>query len=495
MLSEADAVHTRAGDDSEWERISDAVGQDAEAVVSVRDVGKCYRLWSRPPDRIRQPVRSMLARWLPIHEKNYFTEFWALSDVSFDVSKGETLGMIGRNGAGKSTLLQIICGTLLPSQGTVRVLGRVSSLLELGTGFNPEFTGRENVYLNAAILGLSRQAIDEKYDDIAGFADIGQFIDQKVKTYSSGMYVRLAFAVAANIDADILVIDEALAVGDAFFVQKCMRFLRSFRERGTLIFTSHDVEAVMTFCDSAMLLENGRIKRHGPSKEVCDLYIKHLLSTEQEDQTHTGQTSGTTRSEVAEDCNQADQGGKDAEGSDFQSGSQPSSGREDAKSFGGQGGAYITDVRLVDAHDGRRLDSVVGGEKVALLVRIFCQKDIRRPVIGFTVRNRLGQVVFSAHSDLVDQSNPPSVPKGSTIQARFTFSMPILSVGDYAVTPVVADGVYVIHGCVFLHWVNDIFVFRSHTKDIFTGVVNIPMDNIAIVTIGEDDPSMNPLKS
>ena len=207
--------------------------------------------------------------------KKYFSEFWALKDVSFEIRKGETVGIIGRNGSGKSTLLQLICGTLTPTNGSIQTNGRIAALLELGSGFNLEFTGRENVYLNAAVLGLSKSEIDERFDDIAAFADIGQFIKQPVKTYSSGMYVRLAFAVIAHVNADILVVDEALSVGDAVFTQKCMRFIRRYQENGTLIFVSHDTASVQNLCKSGIWLQNGMVEKIGTAKSVSEAYLHH----------------------------------------------------------------------------------------------------------------------------------------------------------------------------------------------------------------------------
>ncbi len=211
--------------------------------------------------------------------RSYCREFWALRDVEFTVERGETVGIIGRNGSGKSTLLQLICGTLAPTAGEVKVKGRVAALLELGAGFNPEFSGRENVYMCASILGLERAEIDRRFPDIAAFAEIGEFIERPVKTYSSGMYVRLAFAVIAHVDADILVIDEALAVGDAFFTQKCMRFLRDFQKRGSLLFVSHDTSAVINLCRRALWLEEGRMRMAGSAKDVCEAYLATLFET------------------------------------------------------------------------------------------------------------------------------------------------------------------------------------------------------------------------
>ena len=235
--------------------------------VRVEGLGKTYQIYERPGDRLKQFLLPRVRRLIGSAGSDYFREFRALDAVSFDVRKGQVVGVIGRNGAGKSTLLQILCGTLSPTQGTVTIHGRVAALLELGSGFNPEFSGRENVYMNAALLGLTNAQIDQRYDRIVAFADIGRFIDQPVKTYSSGMFVRLAFAVIAHVDADILVIDEALSVGDVFFAQKCMRFLREFREGGgTTLFVSHDTASVIKLCDHVVWLEGGPEEGRGRSR-------------------------------------------------------------------------------------------------------------------------------------------------------------------------------------------------------------------------------------
>ncbi|QJR16488.1 ABC transporter ATP-binding protein [Usitatibacter palustris] len=230
-----------------------------DPVVDVRDLGKRYEIYSAPRDRLKQMLLPPLARALSRPEPRYFREFWALRDISFQVRRGETLAIIGRNGSGKSTLLQIIAGTMAPTTGDARTHGRIAALLELGSGFNPEFTGRENVYLNCAILGLTREQVDARLDEILAFADIGAFVDQPVKTYSSGMMVRLAFAVQAHIAADIVIIDEALAVGDVFFAQKCFARLRTLVDSGAaVIFVTHDMSTVTQFCRSAIVLHEGR---------------------------------------------------------------------------------------------------------------------------------------------------------------------------------------------------------------------------------------------
>jgi len=226
--------------------------------IQVTNLSKIYNIYNRPQDRLKQSVVPRLQQLIGLIPRHYFHEFWALRDISFEVKKGQTVGIIGRNGSGKSTLLQIICGTLSSTVGTVTTQGRIAALLELGSGFNPEFGGRENVYLNGAILGLSQEEIDSRFDDIAAFADIGEFIEQPVKIYSSGMVVRLAFAVQAMVDPDILVVDEALAVGDEKFQRKCFARLEELKRKGTsILFVSHMAPQIVELCDKALLLERG----------------------------------------------------------------------------------------------------------------------------------------------------------------------------------------------------------------------------------------------
>lgn len=244
-----------------------------EVVIKLKNVSKCFKRYARPVDRLKEIL-------LP--GKTYAQEFWALRDVSFEVMKGETMGIIGRNGAGKSTLLQLICGTLTPTTGEVLVNGRIAALLELGAGFNPEFTGRENVYMNGAIMGLSRQDVDERFDRVATFADIGDFIDQPVKTYSSGMYIRLAFASAIHVDPDILIVDEALSVGDMFFQAKCMARMKQMMDTGvTVLFVSHDSGSVKSLCRQAILLNHGQLVSWGPSDQVVENYFSMKVESEQ----------------------------------------------------------------------------------------------------------------------------------------------------------------------------------------------------------------------
>jgi lipopolysaccharide transport system ATP-binding protein len=247
-----------------------------QVAIGVREVGKMYRIYEKPQDRLKQMLLWRIGR-------SYGHEFWALRGVSFQIYRGESVGIIGRNGSGKSTLLQIIAGTLSPSEGEVQTRGRVAALLELGSGFNVEFTGRENVFLNGSILGIERAEMEARYDEIVEFADIGEFIDQPVKTYSSGMVVRLAFAVQAVVEKEILIVDEALAVGDEAFQRKCMRKLEEFREQGgTVLLVTHGVETIVRQCSRALWLHQGELQLDGPSKIVTDIYQRFIYGTAQQ---------------------------------------------------------------------------------------------------------------------------------------------------------------------------------------------------------------------
>lgn len=254
-----------------------------ETAIRVENLSKIYHIYEDPRDRLKQFLIPRFQRLLGRSIKQYFREFWSIKDVSFEIKKGETVGIIGRNGSGKSTLLQIICGTLTPSIGSVEVRGRIAALLELGSGFNPDFTGRENVYLNASILGLSREETDIRFDEIASFADIGEFIEQPVRSYSSGMVVRLAFAVAINVDPEILVVDEALSVGDELFQRKCFSRIEDLKKRGTtILFVSHAANTIVELCDKAILIDTGELLLINIPKIVVGSYQKILYCPPEE---------------------------------------------------------------------------------------------------------------------------------------------------------------------------------------------------------------------
>ena len=447
----------------------------SDFAVKVESLSKCYHIYDRPHDRLLQMLTKGRSR--------RYREFWSLKDVSFEVKKGETVGIVGRNGSGKSTLLQMICGTLNPTSGTIQTNGRIAALLELGSGFNPDFTGRENVYLNASVLSLSKDEIDQRFDDIVAFADIGDFIDQPIKTYSSGMVVRLAFAVIAHVDADILVIDEALSVGDAFFTQKCMRFLRQFMETGTILFVSHDTGAVVNLCSKAVLLSHGQVVKTGSPKDVCELYLSSLQVAKQEmNGTGSKLTDGTKARDLASPAAVETA----PTGYDFRSSLINSSTlRNDIEIFRfdpdradfGTGHATITSTRLF-APDGRELSWVVGGDDIILEIRCLANKEILNPIIGFHIKDRLGQVIFADNTFITYQSDPMRVNKGEEIAAKFEFRLPVLPSGEYSLSPAIAEGTQENH--IQHHWIHDALMIKVHSSSVCMGLVGLPMKNISL---------------
>jgi ABC-type polysaccharide/polyol phosphate transport system ATPase subunit len=252
----------------------------SDIAINVKNLSKRYEIFDKPRDRLKQFILPRFQRLGRFPIRKYYREHWALKDLSFQAKKGETIGIIGSNGSGKSTLLQLLCGILSPTAGDIKINGRISALLELGAGFNPEFTGRENVFINASILGLSSDEIQEKFLDIINFADIGDFIDQPVKCYSSGMFVRLAFAVAISVDPDILIVDEALSVGDINFRNKCMKRIYALQASGVVVlFVSHDLGTVQTICDRAIWIHDGEVEEEGPAVSVCQNYYSYITET------------------------------------------------------------------------------------------------------------------------------------------------------------------------------------------------------------------------
>jgi lipopolysaccharide transport system ATP-binding protein len=441
----------------------------SEKFIEVSSVSKRYLLYSQPQDRLKQLVvpkvkrflRMISAGMLNLRDVQRYNEFWALKNVSVTLNRGETLGIIGKNGSGKSTLLQIVCGTLTPTSGTRSTRGRIAALLELGAGFNPDFTGRENVFLNASIYGLSIAEIKDRMQAIIDFAEIGEHIDQPVKTYSSGMFVRLAFSVIANVDAEILIIDEALAVGDAYFQQKCMRFLRDFQQKGSIFFVSHDTGAMMSFCDRVVWLDRGAIRAEGNPKQVCEEYLAFLY------QMHTGASlegePNTAQSlAVSEETTPVS--------SDIVA-FKPSS-----RDFGDRA-AEIISVDLRHA-DGRELAFVGGGETVELAITFRANMPVRSVISGFVVKDRLGQYLFGDNTFATTEANPVSLTSGESATARFTFTMPLLAPGTYSVAPSVASGTLQQH--VQHHWMHEGIIFTVHTS-IATGVLmGIPMSKILL---------------
>lgn len=458
----------------------------ADIAVRVDNLRKCYEIYDSPRARLKQFVLPRLQALARTARKQYFREFWALTGVSFEIKKGEAVGVIGTNGSGKSTLLQILCGILSPTSGSVEINGRVAAILELGSGFNPESSGRENIYMNGALLGLTKAEIDARFDDIVAFADIGQFIEQPVKIYSSGMYVRLAFAVIAHVDADILVIDEALSVGDAFFVQKCLRFLRKFMETGTVIFVSHDTAAVVNLCKRAVLLHKGSVVAIGAPKDVTERYLEKLYAAQQGESIEQGECidqgeSIDRRAPTAGPSEPLSEPFRDMR-LDFINHSKYRNDIElfafsaDAQSFG-LGGARITDVRLLDKA-GNPLAWIVGGEPVRLSVTCSARQPIASPIVGFMVKDRLGQVIFGDNTFLAYASCPLNISSGACFHAVFEFAMPIMPSGDYIVSVAVAEGTQVDH--VQHQWIHEALAFKVHASSVCHGLIGVPMANIEL---------------
>lgn len=437
----------------------------AEVIIRGQSLGKCYHIYDRPSHRLLQGLWG--------EKRRFYREFWALRGVDITVRRGETLGIIGRNGSGKSTLLQMIAGTLAPTEGVIRVEGRVAALLELGSGFNPEFTGRENVYLNAAILGLSTADVDRRIERILAFAEIGAFIDQPIRSYSSGMVMRLAFSVMAHVDADVLIIDEALAVGDAFFTQKCMRFLREFKERGTLLFVSHDDAAVSALCDRALWLDDGIVQAYGEAKGVVHKYLESVISARQDG------AMRTTEAEVPAAPPSRQRPLYDARrewinASNLRNDVQVIPFDPATPGFG-ELRARMTDVSLTDAA-GNPLSWVVGGESVVLEVSMVSDDVIRRPIVGFYLKDRLGQQLFGDNTYLTTIGNERPMQPGQPMRARFEFEMPRLRSGDYFVTIGIADGDKEHH--VIQHWIHEALTLRSDCVEWAAGLIGLPMTGI-----------------
>ncbi len=455
---------------------------DESKVISIDNVSKAYTIWRDPAARLKHPLLNLAGELFPLLRKKIdaklhglCSEFYALQNVSFEIKKGESIGIIGKNGSGKSTLLQIIAGTLQPSSGSVSVHGRVAALLELGSGFNPEFTGRENVHLNASILGLTRREIDERFEKIAAFADIGDFINQPVKTYSSGMAVRLAFAVMAHVDADILIIDEALSVGDIFFQQKCMRFIREFIKEHTLIFVSHDTAAVKSICNKAILLEKGKMVAEGSSKKIAELYLKASHEEQQ------GRKGSSPEIIPNGDLKITNHSLKDVRldwlnKTNLRNDLQVFQFHPEAASFG-ERTASITDVKLVD-ESGDPVSWILGGEIVTLKITAQCHEVLSSPIVGFMLKDKLGQELFGDNTFLTYLDETLIFQKGETFETFFTFRMPLLRKGEYTINAALATGTQETH--VQQHWIHDALALKSESTSIAAGIVGIPMLNINI---------------
>lgn len=422
-----------------------------EIVVEAQGLGKSYRL----------KTKSALGP---------SQEFWALKDVDLQLRRGEAIGIVGENGAGKSTLLKLLCGTLRATMGTVRAEGRIAALLELGAGFNPNFTGRENVWLNAAVLGLSRSEIETRFDAIAAFAGIGEFMDLPVRLYSSGMQARLAFAVSAHVDADILIVDEILAVGDAAFAQKCTARLDKFRASGTLLFVSHNTGAVARLCDRALWLEHGRLREMGPAAEICARYLANLAERSEAE-------SAKADAEPARRWKQLE---PPPVVRDFRGRRRN---RISVSSFSvdapwhGHGGATILDVYFCDG-EGNTLQEIEGGDEVTLRIVCRADRDIAQPILGFLLRDRLGQNVFGDSSYYACKLRSNAFDGGDAFEGEFSFQLPYLALGDYSLTVAITEGTQEDH--THVHWIEEAVVLSVRETPVARGIVGLPAIHIEL---------------
>ena len=419
---------------------------DKQLAIHVDGLTKVYPLYASPDDRLKEALHPL--------RKKYHQSFYALKNVSFQVEKGDSLGIIGQNGSGKSTLLKVLSRVLTPTSGSFHISGRLISLLELGSGFNTELTGLENIYFYGTILGFSKQKIESRMDDIIAFADIGQFIGQPLKTYSSGMRSRLAFSVASHVDPDILILDEVLAVGDLRFKQKCFRVMHDIiDQKRTVILVTHDTGSVINFCNKALWLDAGQIKDFGDPADLVKSYVGFM-------------TYGleTTRKQPATSEKSLDPEKPGASASQKEVitkiGQIRWSSTTGLDSFG-EFGAMIDKLALYERDSGKRVDILRGGEWLSLYTRVKAKQTLHKPGIGLRFKDKRGNGVFTVNNYLYDQSLRPFEP-GETIVIRTDFKLPLLINGKYAVTVALSDGNQSKH--IQHHWIHDALLLRIENQ-------------------------------
>ncbi len=437
--------------------------QSAETAITLASISKSYRLYKRNSDRIKETFHPF--------RKQYHKPFLALEDVSFSIEKGESVGIIGRNGSGKSTLLQILCGVLQPTSGELQVNGRISALLELGAGFNPEFTGRENVYLNAAILGFTAKETDERFPRIADFADIGEFIDRPVKTYSSGMYVRLAFATAISVEPEILIIDEALAVGDIFFQQKCIQHMKKVMQASTILLVSHDMHTITNMCNRVIVLDEGRVVFSGQPSEGVSKYTKLVHSTIERDRKRLSVHQALPEKVVA---------GVKRVVADFDAWISI-----DEEDIGG-----VREIKIVRASvtkDGIGLTTVKKGESITVRMIVQSIKEKDSIIFGYTIKDRVGNAIFGENSLCLDNA-VFSLAEGYSL-VSYHFVWPEVYPETYTLTLGIGEGTDPLVHLVQC-WAHNIVSFAAITPGVSVhGMFNNPLEKVAISPLKTDSPA------
>ena len=439
-----------------------------DIAIRVSNLSKCYQIYDAPRDRLKQFVVPRLQRISRQIPRQYFREFWALKDVTFEIRKGETVGIIGRNGSGKSTLLQVICGTLSPNSGSVETNGRIAALLELGSGFNPEFTGRENVFLNAGILGMTREEIEDRFDSITAFADIGGFIDQPIKTYSSGMHARLGFAVAISVNPNILIVDEILSVGDEAFQRKCFARIHQIKEEGaSILFVSHSAGSVIELCNHALLLHQGELILQGKPKFVTSIYqkiiyapiekaaeIKHkvLSGTEENLENYVQDTTKSISIEEEEEA-------------DFDPNLIPlSTLRYENR------GANIEDPHI-ETPKGKRVNILVHGQEYIYTYGVTFNQSASRVMFGMLIKTTTGLELGGGTTATTLEDSIVYIPSGTSWRIRFQWRC-LLTPNTYFMNAGVMGAIGEQHG--YLHRLIDAVMFRVKptTKIHATTLVN-----------------------
>jgi lipopolysaccharide transport system ATP-binding protein len=417
-------------------------------LIQVRHLSKKYKIYHRPSDKLREVLR--------LTKGARHKEFWALRDISFEVNRGQTLGIIGQNGSGKSTLLQILAGIMRQTEGDCYVTGKVSALLELGSGFNPEFTGRENVFMNGAILGVDKRQMQERFETIAAFAEIGSFMEQPVKTYSSGMFMRLAFAVAVNVDPEILLVDEALAVGDLIFQHRCMLRMNQLRASGkTTVLVTHDLTAITKFCDRALLLDGGRLIEDGSPEMVVNKYRALIFERERRYGQPGGEESPASAGAIV-----------------------PSKEMPVVRTIPnidhrfGNGKAKVIGVELLDA-SGCPTAEIFGGRSAMLRISVEFLEDVERPILGYTLRDRLGVEISACNTTYVG-TILPAARKGLIYTSDFEIRMPYMAPGSYSFSPAVAEGDVLCHD--MCDWIDNALVFSLRLDQMIYGMLKLDVD-------------------
>lgn len=403
-----------------------------DLTIEVKNVVKAYKLYNKPSDRLKESLKK---------NSCYHKDFYAVNDVSFSVKRGETVGIIGKNGAGKSTMLKMITGVLSPTSGSIKLSGNVSALLELGTGFDAERNGIENIYLNGRINGLTKKEIEDSIDDILEFADIGDFIYQPIKTYSSGMLVRLAFATAINVKPEILIVDEALSVGDVRFQQKCYRKIREFKENGTVLFVSHDTGAIASFCDRVIWLDDGKIYKEGAPGEILEEYLSYMRYDVKSEEQET----------IKENLNENEIEDEAEDEVDV------------CLSGFGNGAAKFTKISLCNSQR-KKIAQVHRNQEIIVNMEILTTRRVESPILGFNIKDTLGNELVVSNN-IFEKVKLPILEKGKKYCFEWKFRFPSFHAGDYLMDIALAEGTYQNHEQI--QFISDALLIKCSDSELY----------------------------